>query len=190
LGSGSTPALDHAVLSSGPVFADFVSGCEDTAITPNPTAADYGFLPNSKQQLDKVFGEQSNEGPCSQFSNYTPTGSCNPSPCAGASSVLDASSNIHSGGVFVYDYTKVEMLSAPECTVSSCTVGSVIEGDEAPGALASAVTYWDFVNDLDPPASLFPDRVTIAGQEHNLPSRPAGAKAIRDSLILDCYARP
>jgi len=192
LGSGSNPTVDHAVFSSGPVFADLYEGCQPNFADP-AQADDYRYLPNSKSLLDLAFGEVGGSGPCSDIS-YSPSKSCDPSPCNTDTEVLlDASSNVHSDGTFLYDHTKITTLTAPECAnATTCNSGTstVTEGDEKPGSLASAIAFWEFMDSLDPPVSLFPDRVTISGQEHSLPARPGGAKAIRDSLILDCYARP
>lgn len=205
---GGTRILDSVVFTSGPVFAEFDTACTDPPQDP-AQINDFGFPDLSKGLLDMAFGAQKDLGPCSDPNGYVPSVACDPPPCAADNhALLAASSHDHDGPATVFTYdTRLSILNAPECLTNpiSCDQGlvlpnqdppvdrnfnsmlcilngdCVVAGDEASGALASAEVYKGFVGIT---------RQTTASQEHLLPARPAGAKAIRDELFAQCVALP
>ena len=209
--TGGTRILDDAVMSSGPVFAKLYDGCTGHAFDPAQISK-YAYRSSAIAGLDTAFGEKKGSGPCTAADNggtsYTASTSCNPSCETNIPTLMDANDQDHDGANTVFTYsTKISMLSAQECSPNNnplecdlvngvlpdnmnpmtvppgCAVGQncVVKGDESHGALASADIYDSFVGVT---------RKTVNGQQHDFHARPAGAKAIRDELLMNCIRVP
>jgi len=139
-GDGARPSsgsriLDSVVLQSGPVFSRLNDGCTTTQGNP-PQYNDPGFRLVQNGNLDKTFGTQSTQGPCtlsasawngaasSHFCNNDTTSGATSAECFTPHSSLlnDSDQDQHPGANNDYDAT-LTMVSAPACLSTTCDLG-------------------------------------------------------------------